>query len=587
MGNDDDRYAAAVEVYLTALKRNDTAVLSSYRSAVTSSPRYREISEFGWGSVAATGTLSLLSVSNDLPAADLTTMGANVRTYADSVLAMQNASGYPAPMSQYYWGSNSLVTNNTMVLAVAYDLSADKKYLRGVNRAMDYLMGNNAVRQSFVTGYGEFYETDLHDRLAWGAYPGTPYPRGWMAGGPLTENSGDPATPRTGPIAKRYAAKNTAPDAWGSKENTINWNAPLAWTASYVNLKAADMAAGPTDIVPPTVPQNVQVTASTSSTLSIRWDPSTDNVGVVGYHIFRDGVQIATVPGNVTTYTDTGLAPSTQYTYRVRAFDAAGAVSQQSAPIVGTTLPGDVNTPPTVPAGLVVTGTTTSSVSLAWLASTDNVGVAGYRVYRGGVLVASVPTTSYVDTGLAPATAYTYRVSAFDGAGLESAQSAAVTGTTGSGGPTGSVRVEYRNTEGTGGANDNQIRPHLRVANTGTSALSLSTVTVRYYFTRDGSASVNVFCDWAVVGCTNLRFAVVALPSPVTGADAYLEVSFVSGSVAAGGNTGDIQLRLAKSDWSNFNETNDYSRGTNTAYAAATQIPGYVNGTLTWGSPPV
>jgi hypothetical protein len=133
---------------------------------------------------------------------------------------------------------------------------------------------------------------------------------------------------------------------------------------------------------------------------------------------------------------------------------------------------------------------------------------------------------------------------------------------------------------------DNQIRPHLRVANTGTTAMGLSNVAVRYYFTRDGTASVNVFCDWAVLGCTNLRFALVVLPTAVTGADAYVEITFTSGSVAAGANSGDIQLRFAKSDWSNFNEADDYSRGTNSAYAENTRITGLVGGTLSWGTPP-
>jgi endoglucanase len=486
-GNDDDRYAAAAEMYLTALKRADTAA-SGYRSAVTGSPRYREISSFGWGEVAATGTLSLLSVANDLPAGDLATMRANVRAYADTVLAQQNASGYPAPMSQYYWGSNSLATNNMMVLAVAYDLSDDTKYLRAVNRAMDYFMGNNAMRMSFVTGYGEYSETDTHDRLAWAAYPGTPYPKGWLSGGPLTEDSGDTATPKSGPVAKRYAAKNTAPDAWGSKENTINWNAPLAWVATYANRTAGDLVDG-----------------------------------------------------------------------------------------------GDI-VPPTPPGGLTVTGTTASSASLSWNAATDNVGVVGYRVYRDGMLRGSVPGLTYTDAGLTAATTYSYSVRAYDAAGLESGPSGPVTATTQSGGGTGAVRVEYRNTDSS--ATDNQIRPQLRIANPGTSALALTGVSARYYFTRDGSQNITVTCDWAQVGCTNISTRVVALTTPVTGADAYLEITFTGGSVAAGQNSGDIQLRLNKSDWSNFNEADDYSRATNTAYADATRIPGYIGGTLSWGTPP-
>ena len=244
---------------------------------------------------------------------------------------------------------------------------------------------------------------------------------------------------------------------------------------------------------------------------------------------------------------------------------------------------GDV-VPPTPPAGLTVTGTTASSASLSWSASTDNVGVAGYRVYRDGMLRGSVPGLTYTDSGLTAATTYSYSVRAYDAAGLESGPSGTVTATTQSGGGSGAVRVEYRNTDSS--ATDNQIRPQLRIANPGTSALTLTGVTARYYLTRDGSQNITVTCDWAQVGCTNISTRVVALSTPVTGADAYLEITFTGGSVAAGQNSGDIQLRLNKSDWSNFNEADDYSRATNTAYADATRIPAYIGGTLAWGTPP-
>ena len=97
--------------------------------------------------------------------------------------------------------------------------------------------------------------------------------------------------------------------------------------------------------------------------------------------------------------------------------------------LVGTGGTGDT-TAPTVPASVSATAVSSSSINLTWAASTDNVGVNGYRIFRGGTQVATAGGTSYSDTGLSASTPYTYTVAAVDAAGNASAQSAAAQATT-------------------------------------------------------------------------------------------------------------------------------------------------------------
>ena len=194
----------------------------------------------------------------------------------------------------------------------------------------------------------------------------------------------------------------------------------------------AATTASSTDITPPSVPSNISLVSTTSSSVKISWTASTDNVGVAGYKIYRNG----SLTGNTTatSYTDTGLTPSTAYSYTVAAYDAAGNTSAKSSPpLTATTASAADTTPPSVPKNVALVSTTSSSISLTWTASTDNVGVAGYKIFRNGTLVASVRQNSYTDTGLAASTTYSYAVAAFDAAANTSAQSSPpLSATTGS-----------------------------------------------------------------------------------------------------------------------------------------------------------
>lgn len=280
----------------------------------------------------------------------------------------------------------------------------------------------------------------------------------------------------------------------------------------------------PSDATAPTVPAGLTAAALSSTQINLSWSASTDNVGVTGYRIYRNGVEVAA--RTTLTYSDAGLTPNTLYSYTVAAQDAAGNLSPQStavsartlpppdttAPVISgvavgsitangaliiwgtnepadtqveygttaaygsstptvpalvtahsqsvagllpstlyhyrvrsrdaagnlaistdgifTTAPAPDTTPPSTPNNVAGAAVSSSRINLSWSASTDNIGVTGYRIYRNGVQVGAAALASYADTGLAPNTAYSYTVGAIDAAGNLSALSTAVSVTT-------------------------------------------------------------------------------------------------------------------------------------------------------------
>ncbi|MEV5710750.1 PQQ-dependent sugar dehydrogenase [Actinoallomurus sp. NPDC052274] len=186
------------------------------------------------------------------------------------------------------------------------------------------------------------------------------------------------------------------------------------------------------DTQAPTTPGDVHSTGVTSDSVTLAWAASTDDVGVAAYDIYNDGNKISEAAGTATSKTITGLTPKTQYRLTVFARDAAGNVSPSSNSVTVTTAASSDTEPPTAPANLRSTGVTSGSVSLAWDASTDNVGVTGYDVYSGGTaIVTGVKTTSTTISGLAANTSYTFTVRAKDAGNNVSGASNAVTVKTG------------------------------------------------------------------------------------------------------------------------------------------------------------
>ena len=161
------------------------------------------------------------------------------------------------------------------------------------------------------------------------------------------------------------------------------------------------------DTTPPTTPQGLSVSSFSDQEVDLSWNASTDNVGVTGYTVYRsdDGGATFNAIGtsSTTNYADKTVSLSTTYGYAVGAFDAAGNHSSQSSPATVATLAEPDTQAPTQPDGLTTTNASAYEVDLSWNASSDNVGVAGYTLFRsddGGTTfnpIGTSPTTSYMD----------------------------------------------------------------------------------------------------------------------------------------------------------------------------------------------
>ncbi len=267
----------------------------------------------------------------------------------------------------------------------------------------------------------------------------------------LTANASD----NVGIAKVEFSVDNTVVNADTTAPYSFNWNSELVSngthtvmakaydTSGNVALSSASVTVNNTgDHTPPNTPSSVSVGAGSPfvGNVSLTCAFTTDNVGVVGDYFVRDGVTIGvnTAPNFTGSFIDTHALPNTTYSYQCMAFDAAGNVSALSPPTTFTTPDGDGNPPPpdasapSAPSNLTGTLSGATQVNLSWTASTDNVGVDHYDVWRNNAKVTTVAgtTTSYGDTNLNGGSNYSYYVYAYDKAGNKSAKSNQITVTT-------------------------------------------------------------------------------------------------------------------------------------------------------------
>ncbi len=251
----DEFYWAACELY-TSIGED------RYYKDMQASPHFLEVptalnggesvgvvGSFDWGHTSALGSLTMILNKDKLTEQEVSTLEDNINEAGRYFVNLENTQGYRLPYGQstisyddsdkgYVWGSNSFVADNAIIMAYAYDLNKNTLFLNGVVNAMDYLLGNNPMDYSYVTGYGTHSVQYPHHRW-WSNLLSDNFPKapcGVLVGGP---NSGmeDPWVRGSGWKKGQISPQKCYLDhieAWSVNECTINWNTPLAWVTSYL-----------------------------------------------------------------------------------------------------------------------------------------------------------------------------------------------------------------------------------------------------------------------------------------------------------------------------------------------------------------
>ncbi|KAK4894684.1 hypothetical protein LTR27_007072 [Elasticomyces elasticus] len=233
----DEFYWAAAEMYLTTRDQKYVADLQSnpyYSANVTT--LFSVPSGFSWASVAALGQLNLATVPSNIT--NHSAIVQSVVDAADVLLAVQqnSSNGYGMFLTQYPWGSNSNNLNNIMIVATAADLTGNSTYRSAALQGIDYVLGRNAISQSYIRGYGTKQTQNVHSRLyAHELDDRVPQaPPGSLAGGANEAASDPPADDVLQGCAPQTCYVDDV-NSYSTNEVAINWNSALAWVVGWAD----------------------------------------------------------------------------------------------------------------------------------------------------------------------------------------------------------------------------------------------------------------------------------------------------------------------------------------------------------------
>ena len=458
---------------------------------------------------------------------------------------------------------------------------------------MNYLMGDNPAKWSYIVGFGS--TTPGVGSEVGGSATAASHPHHADAHGSLTNNQGDPANDRHilwGALVGGPSATDQPDDVTTDfvlNEVAVDYSAALVGALAGL-YQYYGQGQTMTNFTPPAEPtENPYYTTATLNQDSNQGTQLTVNIN-----------NVASAPPHFETDLSTRVF-----------FDISSIFKQ------GQTI-SNISTPVYYDAASQIDGKTTSIsapaqwgdansclyyVTIGWTG--DNVGLPPSRAFEFGINAAIGPnfqfywnsSASPFITGLAAGTyasAPDPNIPVYQSGKLVYGQEPAKTadescGSSGGGGGGGTPTVTAQYLASQTGAATSTIANQIQLVNSGTSSVPLSALTIRYWFTEDGSQPLTYACDYAPVGCANITGAFTAVSPAVTGADHYLQLSFGSGagSLGPGQSTGAIQNRIYQATFATMTQTNDYSfNGADASLTANPHVTVYDNGQLIYGTEP-
>jgi endoglucanase len=459
---------------------------------------------------------------------------------------------------------------------------------------MNYVMGDNPAKWSYIVGFGS--TTPGVGSQVGGTATAASHPHHGDAQGSLTNSQSDPPTDRHilfGALVGGPSSTDQPDDVTTDfvlNEVAVDYNAAMVGALAGL-YQYYGQSQTMTNFAPPAEPASTPYYASASlnqdSNQGTQLTVTVNNVADEPPH-FQSGMS-ARVYFDISSLVKAGQSISAVSTPVY--YDAAGQIDGTPTAISAPTQWGDANS-------------CVYYVTVNW--GNDQIGLPPSRAFEFGINAAMGPgykfywssAASPFMTGLAAGT-YTSApdpyIPVYVNGQLVSGQTPSLTadegcsssGGGGGGGGTPTVTAQYETS--TTGATTSTLSNQIQLVNNGANPVPLSSLTVRYWFTEDGTQALQYACDYTSVGCANVTSSFVTVSPARTGADHYLQLGFTSGagSLAPGASTGGIQNRIYQANYATMTQTNDYSfNAADASFTANPHITVYYNGTLIYGTEP-